>query len=84
MFKPRVFIHGNGPGKTIFPEMPATLLAYKGPYKARKQKRWRKANPAYTVSDGTFYLVGNHAICHEHDVIRVAEVFRQHGFDVII
>lgn len=83
-FKPRVVIRSTSHiGKTVVPEMPANLLTFKGPYKARKQKRWRRENPPYTVSDGSFYLWRGFIICHENDVIRVAEMFRQHGFAVI-
>lgn len=85
-FKPRVFLRPTKHiGRTVVPAPPESLENYKGPYKKRKQRRWRQSNPAYTVSDGTFYVHReNTIICHENDVLRVAEFFRQSGFDVII
>lgn len=85
-FKPRVFLRPTKHiGTVVVPEPPASIDDYKGPYKRRKQRRWRMANPAYTVSNGTFYVVNeNTIICHENDVIRVAEAFRQSGFEVFI
>lgn len=85
LFKPRVFLRPTKHiGRKVVPEMPADLLNYRGPYKSRKQRRWRQANPVYTVSDGTFYVFReNTVICHDNDAIWVAEFFRQQGFDVL-
>lgn len=83
-FKPRVFLRPTKHiGRTVVPDMPVSLEQYKGPYKRRKQRRWRLANPAHTVSDGVFYVHGQTIICHESDAILVAEIFRLSGFEVL-
>lgn len=56
-------------GDMVIPELPEALVKYRGPYRQRKQRRWRREHPARYVAAGRYYLLrGNTVVCHPDDV----------------
>ena len=85
-FLPRVILRESlHVGDWYLPPVPSYLLNYQGPYKQRRIKRWRQGHPGYYRSNGHFYFLDktNEIICHPDDVVKVAEIFKQKGFQVL-
>lgn len=62
-------------GDLVVPDMPEGLLNYRGPYRKRKQQRWRREHPAYYVAAGRYYLLwGSVVVCHPDDARRLPEL----------
>lgn len=63
-------------GDLTIPPMPEHLVRYKGPYRKRKQKKWRKLNPAYHAPSGKYYQMGNVIMCHPVDAAKLRSTLR--------
>lgn len=61
-------------GKLVTPALPARLVNYRGPWKQRRIRQWRRRHPAYREPTGEYIRNGSTILCHPTDAARLYEI----------